>query len=526
MATWSLTDQFGRPISKDVLISEMAGPTLTGVRQPLGTYPGDGLTPERLAAIMRAADQGNPFDYYDLAEQIEERDGHYLGVLGTRKRIVAQTPVRVEAASDDPAHVRHADMVRAWLQTGVLRLALFDMLDAIGKGASYNEIVWEVSEGQWTPAKIIHRPQRWFMPDPINLETPLLRDGAAGTPLPWGKFIVPRIVAKSGLTTRSGLARVAAWGWMFKAYADKDWAIFVQTYGQPIRLGKYPSGASEDAKRRLFQAVANIASDCAAIIEQGTDITFVESNTTDKSAANYKARIDHIDQQISKAVLGQTATTDAIAGGHAVGREHRQVQQDIATADREALAACLTDQLIRPWINLEFGPQKAYPRLVIEEPDETDIPIMADALAKLVPLGLKVSMAEVRDKLGLSDPDPDEEVLATGGGQPLNLDQITGTLPAPAALPTGSTALHTALPPPRDMVDRMAAAAESLAQPAMDELIGAVRGLVQSAVTLEDVRDGLLALYPKLSDTALAEAMQKALIFAELAGRADDNPDA
>lgn len=66
----------------------MAAPTLGGVRSPLSGYPGDGLNPVRLANILRAADQGDPVDYLELAETIEERDPHFLGVIGTRKRAV------------------------------------------------------------------------------------------------------------------------------------------------------------------------------------------------------------------------------------------------------------------------------------------------------------------------------------------------------------------------------------------------------------------------------------------------------
>ncbi len=63
------------------------------------------------------------------------------------------------------------------------------------------------------------------------------------------KFVVHRHKTKSGLTIRSGIARVACWAWMFKAFTVKDWAIFVQNYGQPIRVGKYGLGQPSLTKR-------------------------------------------------------------------------------------------------------------------------------------------------------------------------------------------------------------------------------------------------------------------------------------
>lgn len=77
-----LIDARGRPIEKKLLVEEVAGPTLTGVRSPLSGHPGDGLNPVRLASILREAEAGNPVRYLELAETIEERDLHLVGVLG------------------------------------------------------------------------------------------------------------------------------------------------------------------------------------------------------------------------------------------------------------------------------------------------------------------------------------------------------------------------------------------------------------------------------------------------------------
>src|SRR5690606_4998872 len=104
-------------------------------------YPGDGLDPRRLATILREADEGEPLRYFELAETIEERDLHYAGVLGTRKRSVAQLDVQVDSASDEAADVDRADMVREWLGRDELQDEMFDMLDCIGKGISITEIV-------------------------------------------------------------------------------------------------------------------------------------------------------------------------------------------------------------------------------------------------------------------------------------------------------------------------------------------------------------------------------------------------
>jgi len=80
----SLRDWLNRVIPGKSLTGEMAGAQVGGVRQPISGHPADGLTPQRLANILRAAAEGEPEAYFELAEDIEERDLHYAAVMATR----------------------------------------------------------------------------------------------------------------------------------------------------------------------------------------------------------------------------------------------------------------------------------------------------------------------------------------------------------------------------------------------------------------------------------------------------------
>ncbi len=144
----------GRPIEKRLLTREVSAPTISGVRSPLGGFPSRGLTPTKLARILRDAAEHSPKDYLELAEEMEEKDLHYLSVVGTRKRSVAQLDIRVEPASDATEDVAAAELVQAFVDREELEDELFDVLDAVGKGFSVTEIVWETSEGQWMPGRL------------------------------------------------------------------------------------------------------------------------------------------------------------------------------------------------------------------------------------------------------------------------------------------------------------------------------------------------------------------------------------
>lgn len=506
-----LTDQHGRKIPRARLTEEIAGPSLSSVRSPISGHPAEGLTPSRLAAIHRQAANGDPLAYLELAEDIEERDLHYLAVLSTRRRQVAQLPIIVEAASDDADHVRHADFVREWLQEGLLDLAMFDIFDAIGKGFSIHEIIWDTSPDGIVPAELRYRPQRWFTFDTEDGETLLLHDGGQLRELPPHKFVIHRHPSKSGLTIRSGLARVASWAWMYKAFTLRDWAIFVQNYGQPIRLGRYDPSATEADKEVLWRAVANIAGDCAAIVPRGMEMEFVSlDGAASTSDQLYESRADWMDRQISKLVLGQTTTTDAVSGGHAVAKEHRLVQEDIERSDARLGSATVTRQLVHSMVAFNFGPQRFYPRARIGHQDETPIDQWVDPLAKLVPLGLRIEASQVRDRLGFSDPAPDAEVL----GRPAASAPAGG--PAPADVSRHSAA--PAADPRGEHVEDLVLRTTREAGPVVDAMIGRIRAELDQAVDLQDALARLDAL--ELGEAEFAQAMTEAMALAHLAGEA------
>ena len=151
---------------------------MAGVRNIYSTmHPSVGLTPEKLIAIQREAEAGDPYLYLELAEEMEEKDLHYLAVIGTRKQAVAGAELIVTAASEAADDQRAADLVRDFVGGGALDLesVLYDILDAVGKGFSATEIIWDTAGREWIPKRLVWRDPRWFMFDWISGEELLVR---------------------------------------------------------------------------------------------------------------------------------------------------------------------------------------------------------------------------------------------------------------------------------------------------------------------------------------------------------------
>lgn len=553
-----LIDRLRRAFRPEILARPVAGASTRAARSIIAGHPADGLTPERLASLLRAAEDGDAIAYLELAEQMEERDLHYLGVLGTRKRQVAQLPIAVEAASDSAEHQAHADLIRTFLARDTLEAEIFDMLDALGKGYSITEIIWNTSGQRWLPSQLKWRDPRWFEWDRETGEVLLLKGGYDGTggiaqraPLLPYKFILHLHPAKSGLPIRAGLARPVAWSWMFKAYALKDWQAFAEVYGFPFRLGKYDAGASEADIQRLMQAVAGMGVDAAAVIPQSMQIDLIDGKSTG-SADLYERLLQYLDRQVSKAVLGQTATTDADTGGLGSGREHGEVRADIERADARLLAATLQAQLVKPIIDLNFGFQASYPSLRIGREEEADIEEMTSALSALVPLGLKVGMSTVRDRLGFPDPAADEVVLAapaspTPENRPVERDSLPGAPKTPETQPPGFlvasypsysgiragsapafpreallAAAERAAAAEKDAIDRAvdAVLADDGGQDMLAAIIRPLIAALAAGQSFQEARAILDEAADRVGDQALAAALEAAMIRARMAGEA------
>ena len=229
-----------------------------------------------------------------------------------------------------------------------------DLLDAIGKGISFLEIEWGMKNGQTVIKSMDYVHQKkffWDGNDELKVRTD---DYPGGIPLPENKFVIHQYKARSGHPSKAGVLRVCAWMYLFKNYDIKDWISFCEVYGMPLRLGTYGATASQEDKDALRQALIEMASDASGISPAGTSVQFVESNKQ-SSVDIYERLARFCDEQMSKAIVGQTLTSDS-GGSYAQGKVHNDVRQDLTEADCKSLMETIRRDVIRPLVLSHFGP--------------------------------------------------------------------------------------------------------------------------------------------------------------------------
>lgn len=401
----------GRPLprARD-LTREVTAPTLMGVRGFWSEVVAAGLTPERLASILKASVDGDHRAYLQLAEDMEERDLHYAAVLGVRKRALSGIAPVVEAPKGVTVDAKVMDAVEALTRAAAFRRLVSDLLDGLSKGYSVCEIMWTSRDGLWQPAEYRHRNPAWFTFDSISRTSlRLAEDGTIdGADIPPAKFVAHVPQLKTGLPIRGGLARLAAWGFLFKRFSLQNWATFCDVYGMPLRVGKYHAGATAEERRSLLRAVTQIATDAGAIIPESMTIDFVDAKPGAQHPFEALAR--YCDEQLSKAVLGQTMTSDN-GSSQAQATVHNEIRIELLEDDSAQMSATIARDLVSWFVALNFGENAPRPEVLFPVQKPEDVNALSTALEKLVPLGLKVSQAQVRERLGLSAPDDDEDAL-------------------------------------------------------------------------------------------------------------------
>jgi phage gp29-like protein len=207
-------------------------------------------------------------------------------------------------------------------------------------------------------------------------------------------------------------------------------------------------------------------------------------------------------------VLGQTASADETAGKLGGSSEKEEVRQDRVRSDAEQLAATLNLWLVEPFINLNFGPQDAYPRIAPYIPKRENLELLIQAVKEFVPLGWRVEQSVLRDKFGLPDPDPKAEVLGP---------------PATAAPPALNRALNRAQGRPAgaaDLIDEMVADLTEDWEPLMAPILDPVQRLAAEAKSFEEFLTRLPELLQTMDADALVERLARGTFMARGAGDA------
>lgn len=492
-------------------------------------HPVVGMTPVRMHRLLTDAEQGNLQAQADLFCDMEERDGHIFSEMTKRKQAVNGLPWGVKPpknASEQEKKI--AEELYEWLDDiEDFEMFLFEAMDAVGHGYSAQEIKWHQLGGLWLPESFQHAQPRLIM-TPYNQPNELrLNDGSPdGAEFwPFGWFI-HRHKAKSGYVSRSGLFRVLAWPFLFKNYGVRDIMEFLETYGLPSKLGKYPAGATAEEKMTLMRAVMSIGRNAGGIVPQGMSIDF--NDATDGDTNNHMNLVKWCEQTQSKIIVGGTllSQADGKTSTNAQSKTHENQFDVINKSDAKQLARSINDSLITAMMQLNYPnitPDR-YPKFWFDTSDTEDLESFSKSLGEMVDTGMKIPLTWAHERAGIPMPADDQEAiltrvpaqtpqLAINSWQP----HLLGNLLAAnsAHIPLDEQAVQLQL---RDQAKEAQQTAELWMQDLMDK--------INAGQDENEILAVLSEIYPTDDEPVLQEKLTQLIFAAEVFGRLSAQADA
>lgn len=514
----AILDQFGKPI-ESAQLQEPQTARLAQLRHEFENHPSRGLTPARLAQILQAAEQGDLTAQHELFQDMEEKDGHLFSVMDQRRSAVK----RLDWAIVPPEDASAAEKADAEFAEETIRAmedfddVLFDMTDAIGHGYAALEMQWSRVGKVQMPVKVEHRPQSWFklaLNPQISRNELRLRDGSADGEALWPfGWMLHLHRARSGYISRSGLYRVMAWPFLFKNYAVRDLAEFLEIYGLPLRLGTYNPSATKEDKATLLRAVVNIGHDAAAIIPQGMMIDFKDAAKGDNKS--FDAMINLMERIQSKVALGGTLTSgEGMNGTQALGKVHQDIAQHLRDSDAKQLGSTCTRQLVYPImaVNRGLADPRRCPRLVFDTQEPEDLKLYSEAVPKLVETGMQIPVSWAHGKLKIPQAAEGEPVLTatkTAPAAPKGAEPASASLKAlPLAADAGGDELD-------DLVNEMMDGWEEV----LGETMQPIQAALANASSLGEFRDALEGALSQVDPAKLAELLARGQFAARAWGQ-------
>ncbi len=511
-----IVDHNGNPIKKTKPITrEIAAPA---IYDKYSTYPSNGLTPGRLASILKEADQGDVYRQMELFEEIEGKDPHLFSQMQTRKNSVSGVDFEILPYSEDEMDKKITKFISNIMADLDTEDIFMDLLDSIGKGFAVSEIIWKYKNGMVVVDEIKSREQKKFFWDHEDKFKVMTVENPNGEELPLNKFIIHRYKARSGHPSKAGIMRVISWMYLFKNYTVKDWVAFAEVYGMPLRLGKYNAGASDDDKQALQLALVMLGSDAAGIVPEGTEIEFIEASKV-SSLNVYESLANFCNKEMSKAILGQTLTTDiGDNGSKAAAVVHDGVRHDLVEADCKALARTIRNDLIKPLVLFNFGSYYAdrapYVKFNYEEPE--DVEKNAETYRTIIKdIGLPVAEEHLYEKLGIPKPEAGQKLVVVPQAPAYSF----------GLKDTQLIANKDANVDYQKEVDALAYDATSISIKLFNEMFKPFGVMIENSKSLEELQkklnnpEELKKILKDMENEDMEELLQKSMFIADMYGR-------
>jgi phage gp29-like protein len=349
--------------------------------------------------------------------EIEEKDTDVANALDTLKEAVLERDYEIQPFDDSGPAQDVANFINAQLANVTnLDCAIENLLDAAGYGFSVAELLFDTSAGQASLVDIKDCPQELFLfgdrytPQIGNLQFLSSPYATSGVEVPEQKFLVFSHRPRSRNRMGRPLLRSLFWSSWLKRNVMAMWVKFAEK-GPGTALVRYD--VPEDA-----QQAADIAQAIISGVAFGVPKNFeIEKDLLTIARAQDPAVYEHFYEamqlDIIRRVLGETLTSfggEKGTGSKGMGDTHSATKDTKAVRLCKAAQAVMNQQLIRPLVLWNFGPDAPMPKWQYDVKEQEDLTKRLAIDAGLQRMGVPLTLGYLRDKYQIPTPDAGDEI--------------------------------------------------------------------------------------------------------------------
>ncbi|MHB9004518.1 MAG: phage portal protein family protein [Coriobacteriia bacterium] len=397
-------------------------------------YFGRSLTPATIEEVLRHAESGYMRDLTDLESEIVGIDGHLFSSVGKRFPVIASVDYDVVPASGpglDPEKAQQcAEIVRHGL-AGIrnLRQALVDLSWGHFHGRSAIEKQWEYKPGnqllKWSISELnwIHPRRLSFGPErELRLVDSLFYTGyfkAVGfdlrsIPFKWIPF-TPRL--RNEYPEREGVGPICLYWAYFKRFSTRERLILMEVFGKPWRIIEWDKDIRNiptDGLQRAQDTADKLGAMASAAMPIGAHLNVEQP--ADGAGEVHGDVVEQANDEISKAINGQTRTTSAKSGAglNASADDVAVGEQDsIVDADGWRLSEVLTEHLAKDLVALNRGPAWAVytPQIKLRTQRPMPRKERIENTKTTLALGIPLKLEQVYEETGFERPDEQDATV-------------------------------------------------------------------------------------------------------------------
>lgn len=266
-------------------------------------------------------------------------DPHTSACIESRKSGTLSLEWTLQAEKNDALAVLLQERLE---QLNVYRV-IEEMLNAPLFGFQPLEVEWELVNNLLLPRRIEAKPQKWFGFDDDNaLRLKTIEAPIDGIELPPYRFLTVQHRATYENPYGTAILSRVFWAQFWKRNVQRFWNTFAEKFGTPWVVLHHPYGGTDNETRAkinaLVSSVRDMVQDAVIGLPQGANAE-LESVSGTANADMYKLFLDFCNAEISKAILGQTLSTETqkSGGSYAATKAHLEVRKEIIESDKRLI---------------------------------------------------------------------------------------------------------------------------------------------------------------------------------------------